>query len=994
MAYSDSDAEPFQAGRRQFSSMYTLSVGLIAIGAVLLFSGTIGAFVTRGGEDSSRDAPAPASDGLDVEGPGAILTRGGNADFSSDFDACNAVLTADAGGSTCGARIKWLKDHQHKSDAQAKAQIAAEYEVACGACAPGPTPSPTPYTSCEAALNAFAGRYTCGSRIEYAKKLGRSTAEARAQIAEEFPDPCGVCMPEPTLAPTPWPTRADGLVGMYQSLAGVASDEGEGIGELKGSVAECFRACDADADCKSFSYCGGTCYFKKALLTADSPHVAHDSCSSWFRNDNEVNSSSKCPMRHRNPEPPELVLDYRGVAWPAMCFTGTTEEHIFLIGDWGGLPGWNGGIPNTADNTKSEAHPRRYWTGTDSHSQSLVADHMNAHAKTLNPRYVLNVGDSFYWGGLRGTCGKPLHPLSVNVNVQINPVFENVYKGPGMDGKPWFSVLGNHDYGGFSFNTGWDQQIAYTYGGSPSGRWLLPSQYWHQHVDYLTKNFSVDYYMIDTQVFDAKHPYHDQGHNICSREHNGHRADCTPYGPGDPWDCQKWFRKLWKQQMLWLDKRLNESAADWQIVLSHFPPQGSWGTREWKALASKYGIDLFVAGHTHRQEVHQWGDAHMPFVITGGGGGVTSETNPYSWGGKDQYGFMDMTISKESARIEAINQFGELRRTMTVKPRDGWWQKHRREAEAAKKDGTNIEMVFQAPDDTFAELDLDNPHKNMEPVCDLDSMGDADDNNETGCDDTFHGAQVQGSLTMHVSDQEAFLSDDSTREVTLVIARLGDIEEPRDVTVSLALAHADNVMVGRRLSAGFVDANFSVEVPAKELVETVGAALHSKAFAAINAELARSALLRAHGAIATGMWIDGFTARKPSDIVIPVESGRASFSTTVIILYGAVPLVALGVCVLVSLAVCTQRMHMSGSSKRSLTAKKAVPIAVPDSDDEAPLPRVSWPVQPATGNAAQLLAPAGLSAPQLAMPTLSAPTALPATATAMPTYHLVQHSAY
>merc|ERR1712241_1155993 len=85
---------------------------------------------------------------------------------------------------------------------------------------------------------------------------------------------------------------------------------------------------------------------------------------------------------------------------------------------------------------------------------------------------------------------------------QFQVGFEPVYSGPGLDGKPWLGVLGNHDYGGYRFDQGWDQLIGYTWGNS--GRWVMPAQYWRATVHY--PEFAVDYFFLDNNVFDAAEP--------------------------------------------------------------------------------------------------------------------------------------------------------------------------------------------------------------------------------------------------------------------------------------------------------------------------------------------------------------------------------------------------------------------------------------------------------------------------------------------------------
>mmetsp|Transcript_130469 Transcript_130469/g.363523 ORF Transcript_130469/g.363523 Transcript_130469/m.363523 type:complete len:602 (+) Transcript_130469:65-1870(+) len=405
--------------------------------------------------------------------------------------------------------------------------------------------------------------------------------------------------------------------------------------------------------------------------------------------------------------PPPSALDYDGMAWPNMVVSGSGAHHIFAIGDWGGMdgsfepghghhriiayPGGHTREPHVFPRTRwNKAHsyllcdhkafvacysthggwgcdPRcGYVEGVDDKAQVLVAAAFNRRAGTSQPKFVLNVGDNFYWGGLEVDCGTPMGASSLAQTHQFDVIFNSVYSGS----VPWLSALGNHDWGGFRFTNGWDQQIAYTW---KSGRWVMPASYYSQHVDFPDSGFSVDVYVMDSNHEDAKTPSQDTEHNICST-HNKPDASC-PGGPSSLGECKDWFHSRWAKQQQWLAEKLGQSTADWQIVVTHFPC--GLEPAFFRRMHSDYGLDLLVTGHRHDQEL--WDPRRLGGLtcfVTGGGGGISSEATPNpmdksNWYGEAQYGFYDLTISKEKLYIESVNYDGTVVKTAIVYPKAG-----------------------------------------------------------------------------------------------------------------------------------------------------------------------------------------------------------------------------------------------------------------------------------------------------------------------------------
>lgn len=335
--------------------------------------------------------------------------------------------------------------------------------------------------------------------------------------------------------------------------------------------------------------------------------------------------------------------------------------HVFAIGDWGAtLPG-HYTAPNKRGPGQKCPNNCNYVQGIDDRAQILVANAMKQRAGTSNPQYVLNVGDNFYWAGIREGCGTT-HASGLTYSDFSNG-WQGVYGN--LANKPWISCLGNHDYGGWQFNTGWPQQIGYSF---VNRNWVMPGRYYSKTMNH--PGFTVEYFVIDSNAYDAKDPGEDPEHNICSREHNPHDANCAAGGgPSSVDSCKGWFWSSYQQQKRWLQTKLSQSKADWQIVVTHFPCGHDAGF--YRMLHTTYGLDLLVTGHRHDQEL--WSNAGalggLTCFVTGGGGGITSEHSPNPSMGSSQYGFFDLTISKSMIKVELIALNGNVLKSSWVYPK-------------------------------------------------------------------------------------------------------------------------------------------------------------------------------------------------------------------------------------------------------------------------------------------------------------------------------------
>mmetsp|Transcript_8121 Transcript_8121/g.13136 ORF Transcript_8121/g.13136 Transcript_8121/m.13136 type:complete len:286 (+) Transcript_8121:538-1395(+) len=219
--------------------------------------------------------------------------------------------------------------------------------------------------------------------------------------------------------------------------------------------------------------------------------------------------------------------------------------------------------------------------------------------------------------------------------------YEKIYTGPSLQ-KRWFSVLGNHDYLGQT-----QAQIDYT---QLSSRWFMPARYFTSSISTACARdgsaSSVDFFFIDTTPmiddYRQKPAYVSRG------------------------DVTKQDASL---QLLWLDKALSDSKAEWKIVVGHHPVHsGALGgekdlQKRLEPLLQKHGIQAYICGHDHDLQHIVYstdglvGGGAIHYVVSGAG----SQTWPIFVGTQGvqwhstQSGFMLLTLS--SAKEMTLESF-------------------------------------------------------------------------------------------------------------------------------------------------------------------------------------------------------------------------------------------------------------------------------------------------------------------------------------------------
>lgn len=255
--------------------------------------------------------------------------------------------------------------------------------------------------------------------------------------------------------------------------------------------------------------------------------------------------------------------------------------HFLSIGDWGCMP----------------------MGGEKANDEKVVAKNFAAKAADLKARFILNSGDNVYH------CG--VHSKSDSV---WNSTFENVFTNEATM-VPWYSCLGNHDYG---YPGSAEGEMEYV---SPKhNRWVLPARYYHKRLVF-PGEVNISLVVLDSSPCQKAYRDSNPDHWDPCGTHTHTCPGCTFHENVIKQNCT--------EQLVWLKNLLPTIPKDdWRIVMTHAPAY-SLDVEDLLTPLQEAKFELFINGHVHVLAHYEMdGNKDMNFVTTGAGCWVNVADHP------------------------------------------------------------------------------------------------------------------------------------------------------------------------------------------------------------------------------------------------------------------------------------------------------------------------------------------------------------------------------
>ncbi|KAI4329973.1 hypothetical protein MLD38_028292 [Melastoma candidum] len=271
------------------------------------------------------------------------------------------------------------------------------------------------------------------------------------------------------------------------------------------------------------------------------------------------------------------------------------------------------------------------WGRRGDYNQSEVASQMGRIGEELDIDFVVSTGDNFYDDGLTGEH-----------DPNFEESFSKIYTAKSLQ-KPWYTVLGNHDYRGDV-----EAQL------SPVLRKI--DSRWICLRSFIVNAELVEIFFVDTTPFVGAYFANFEDHTYDWRGIKTRRS---------------YLRSLLKD----VDSALRASPAKWKIVVGHHAVRSISHHGDTPELIKfllpilrTNDVDFYINGHDHCLQQITDTESRIQFLTSGAGSkawrgdinGIDRQDVKFFHDGQ---GFLSVELTETDARIAFYDVFGKVMHT-------------------------------------------------------------------------------------------------------------------------------------------------------------------------------------------------------------------------------------------------------------------------------------------------------------------------------------------